>query len=396
MIQIKGKYNTATIFIDNIDDVTKDQIQNMVNHPAFAKTRISIMPDTHAGKGSVIGFTMQMNGYVIPNIVGVDIGCGMLAYNLGKIDVNFEEFDNFIRENIPSGFSIHTKLQDKEVHIDDDFLAKLSSCCSRTSQSLERVLLSLSSCGGGNHFHELDKDPNGDIWFVTHTGSRNFGLKIANFYQNEAKRLSKDMFIEEGIYKDLEYLPTRFGGNEYCVDMMIAQEYASLNREMIAQCVIKRFFKTMAKDKIESVHNYINFKDNIIRKGAVSAQLNERLIIPFNMRDGIAICKGKGNLKWNFSSPHGAGRITSRIKAKATLSIEDFKKSMEGIFSTCVNEGTLDESPMAYKDMNTILEAIKDTVDIEFLMKPIYNFKAEEKEKPWKKSGENKLEGVRV
>jgi RNA-splicing ligase RtcB len=195
------------------------------------------------------------------------------------------------------------------------------------------------------------------------------------------------MFMDEGKYKDLEYLPMDFGGREYCYDMETAQGYACENRELIAQRILKGFFGVgiMAKDRIETIHNYISFTDNIVRKGAVSAQLNERLIIPFNMRDGIAICRGKGNVKYNFSAPHGAGRTLSRQKAKHTLSVEDFKKSMEGIYSSSINEGTLDESPMAYKDMNVILDNIKDTVDVEFLMKPIYNFKAEEKEKPWQK-----------
>jgi len=385
MIQIKGKYNTATIFIDEIDDVTKDQIQTMVNHPAFAKTRISIMPDTHAGKGSVIGFTMRMNGYVIPNIVGVDIGCGMLAYNMGPRVIDFKLFDEFIKANIPSGFNINEKLPD-ENYLTPDYILALKQTCLVTNQSIERTLLSLGTLGGGNHFIEIDKAPSNDIWFVIHTGSRNFGLKIAKFHQDKAKSLSNTMFMEEE-YKDLEFLPMDHGGREYCHDMKIAQIFAMENRELIAQRILKGFFGPgiMAKDRIETIHNYISFTDNIVRKGAVSAQLNERLIIPFNMRDGIAICKGKGNLKYNFSAPHGAGRLMSRTKAKATVSIDDFKKSMEGIYSSCISEKTLDESPMAYKDMNTILDNIKDTVDVEFLMKPIYNYKAEEEDKPWKR-----------
>ena len=397
MIQIKGKYNTATIFIDELDNFTRDQIQNMVNHPAFAKTRISIMPDTHAGKGSVIGFTMRLNGYVIPNIVGVDIGCGMLAYNMGnsnltvKHQIDLKLFDEFIKENIPCGFNINKEYPD-QCDITSEFLMQLKTVCLKTNQSIERVLYSMGTLGGGNHFIEIDKAPDGDIWFVIHTGSRNFGLQIANWHQNKAKNLSKTMFIEEDKYKDLEYLPMDHGGREYCADMQIAQQYACENREMIAQKILKRFFKpgVVAKDRIETVHNYISFKDNIVRKGAVSAHLDERLLIPFNMRDGVAICKGKGNLRYNFSAPHGAGRISSRTKAKATISMDTFKKSMEGIYSSCISERTLDESPDAYKDMNIILNNIKDTVDVEFLMKPIYNFKAEEEDKPWKKRKEAK------
>lgn len=385
MIQIKGQYNTATVFIDELDDVTKNQIQNMVNHPAFAKTRIAIMPDTHAGKGSVIGFTMRINGYVIPNIVGVDIGCGMLAYNMGPIFVGLEMFDEFIKKNIPSGFNINEKLPD-ENYITPEFLMQLKTVCLATSQSIERTLLSLGTLGGGNHFIEIDKAPNNDLWFIIHTGSRNFGLRIAEWHQDKARSLAKTMFMEEGKYKDLEFLPIDHGGREYCHDMVIAQKFASENRELIAQRILKGFFvDVMAKERIETIHNYISFTDNIVRKGAVSAQLDERLIIPFNMRDGIAVCKGKGNLKYNFSAPHGAGRILSRTKAKATFTLDEFKKSMEGIYSSSINQGTLDESPMAYKDMNIILNNIKDTVDIEFLMKPIYNYKAEEQEKPWKK-----------
>jgi RNA-splicing ligase RtcB len=329
---------------------------------------------------------MRLNGYVIPNIVGVDIGCGMLSYNMGPRVIDLKLFDEFIRKTIPSGFNINTELPDED-YLTPEFQVRLSGVCSRTSQSVERVLLSLGTLGGGNHFIEIDKAPNDDIWFTIHSGSRNFGLKIAEWHQNKARSLAKTMFMDEGKYKDLEYLPMEFGGKEYCFDMQTAQEYACENRELIAQRILKGFFGvgTMAKDRIETIHNYISFKDNIIRKGAVSAQLDERLIIPFNMRDGIAICKGKGNVKYNFSAPHGAGRILSRQKAKHTLSVEDFKKSMEGIYSSCINEGTLDESPMAYKDMNVILENIKDTVDIEYLLKPIFNFKAEEDEKPWQK-----------
>jgi len=387
MLEYKGKYNTAYVMIDEIEDELVQKIYKILNHPAFAKSYIVIMPDCHDGAGACIGFTMKMNDYIIPNVVGVDIGCGIAAYKLGEISPDLKKLDSFIHKTIPSGFA-H---RDKIVYHDIDkwkqatrwiseFENSTYETCNNIAEDQQKVLHQLASLGGGNHFIEVDLNKDtGEYWLVVHTGSRNFGLRVANFYQKKAKELMKTMFVGAGEYAGLEYLPWEHGGNSYWKDMQVAQLFAEKNRCFIALQILR--FLGLDYDvleKIESVHNYISEKDLIIRKGAISAYGNERILIPFNMRDGIAIGTGRSNKRWNFSAPHGAGRIMSRGKAKKELKMEDFIASMEGIFSSTIQEDTLDEAPMVYKDMNLILEAIKPTVDIEFLMRPVYNFKAAE------------------
>ena len=381
MQTFRGKYNSANVMIDELDQETISQIYSFLNHPAFANTYIAIMPDTHAGAGAVIGYTAKMNEYVIPNVVGVDIGCGVLAYPLEVTDIDFKKFDQFIKKNVPSGFNIRST--DEKMVIGKkprDFFRTADDVldlAGKTGQEREKVIGSIGTLGGGNHFIEIDKTDDGKFWLLIHSGSRNFGLRVANHYQGKAKELLKTMFVGADAYKNLEYLPIGFGAEEYLEAMRIAQDYARLNRGVMAQ-VIMHFFGESAwnNEAIETVHNYINFEDKIIRKGAVSAHEGERLVIPFNMRDGVIVCKGKGNKKWNYSAPHGAGRILSRRKAKETLSMDEFKSSMEGIYTTTATENTIDESPMAYKDKDVIIEAIQETVEIEFFMKPVYNFKA--------------------
>jgi tRNA-splicing ligase RtcB len=387
---LKGKYNSANVMIDEIDELTSQQIYSFLNHPAFARTYIAIMPDCHAGNGAVIGFTSKFNDYVIPNIVGVDIGCGVLAINLGyralTSDQDFELLDQFIKERIPSGFkirSISEKLGDGR-HLEDAFGDKLLSevldVAIESGQERSKVVGSLGTLGGGNHFIEIDHDENnGEDWLLIHSGSRNFGLRVADYYQDKAKDLLKKMFIDDDVFKGLEYLPMDFGGNEYLKAMKVAQQYAHLNRQVMAGLILDDFFGVASQDNlrsIETVHNYVSFEDNIIRKGAVSAQEGEQLVIPFNMRDGVMVCRGKGSKKWNCSAPHGAGRILSRKKAKETIKLEDFQTTMKGIYTSTANSSTIDESPMAYKDKDMIVEAVAETVDIEFFMKPVYNFKA--------------------
>jgi len=387
MLTYRGKYNSANVMIDDVEQETVSQIYSFLNHPAFAKTYIAIMPDCHAGAGAVIGFTAKMNEYVIPNVVGVDIGCGVLAINLGYPNIDFAKLDTFIKENIPSGFSIRsyrqrlvTAIQSEYQYPEDyveDFKGEMYDLIEKTEQDVSKVFGSIGTLGGGNHFIEIDLDNSyGTNWLLIHTGSRNFGLRIANYYQNKAKDLLKKMFVAADAYKGLEYLPLGMGAESYLDAMKVAQRYASMNRYAIADILLRGFFKLPGIERIETVHNYINFEDKIIRKGAVSAQKGERLVIPFNMRDGVAVCTGKGNTKWNCSAPHGAGRILSRKKAKETLSIDEFTSEMEGIYTTTATQDTIDESPMAYKDMNTIVEAIGETVEIEFIMRPVYNFKA--------------------
>jgi tRNA-splicing ligase RtcB (3'-phosphate/5'-hydroxy nucleic acid ligase) len=390
MKTLTGKYNSANVMIDEIDEETSKQISSFLNHPAFARTYIAIMPDCHAGAGAVIGFTSRFNDYVIPNIVGVDIGCGVLGINLGRTvfasDQDFERLDRFIKANIPSGFNIRS-ISEKMVNnlrpeetVDDDLLSSVLEVITETGQDRSRVIGSIGTLGGGNHFIEIDHNVStGEDWLLIHSGSRNFGLRVAGHYQDKAKDLLKKMFINENIYKGLEYLPLDLGGKEYLEAMKVAQQYASLNRRVMAKLIVGWILRDDCYDtlpSIETIHNYISFEDNIIRKGAVSAREGEHLVIPFNMRDGVMVCRGKGCKKWNYSAPHGAGRILSRHKAKDTIKLEDFQNTMKGIYTTTADDTTIDESPMAYKHKDIIIEAVAETVDIEFFMKPVYNFKA--------------------
>ena len=390
MIIHKGKYNEAIIMVDDLDQETISQIYSFLNHPAFAKGHIAIMADAHAGAGSCIGFTMKMNEYVIPNVVGVDIGCGVLAINLGyplfEGKKDFEHLDHFIKQNIPSGFNIRS-VSDRmpnnkkpEDMFDKKLLREIREVVKTTRQDIQRVKGSVGTLGGGNHFIEVDHcEETGMDWLLVHSGSRNFGLRVANHYQSKAKDLLKKLFVGSDAYKGLEYLPLDMGGDEYIEAMKVAQDFASLNRRLMANLIIQWISGNSPigeLETIETIHNYINFDDNIIRKGAVSAQRGERLVIPFNMRDGTAVCIGKGSSKWNYSAPHGAGRLLSRRKAKEQLVLKEFQDAMEGIYTTTATQNTLDEAPMAYKDMDYVVKAIGETVDIDFFMKPVYNFKA--------------------
>lgn len=374
MITMKGRYNSANIMIDEIDQTTKDQIQGMLNCPVFSKSYIAIMPDCHAGAGSVIGFTMELNDYIIPNIVGVDIGCGMLSVKTDLKDIDLKGLDNFIKTNIPSGFKKHNEVCfDNKAY--EDYLERN---CNHIGLDIKNVLLSIGTLGGGNHFIEAGKDEDGYVWITIHTGSRNFGLKIAQYFQDYAKEKLKNHFVEgfeglEFIHKsDLMY-------DKYLDYMRIAQNYAEFNRKNIMKIILSYLngvetFEVL--EEIDTVHNYINLQDRIIRKGAISANKDEKVVIPFNMRDGLIIAKGKGSKKYNYSAPHGAGRILSRNKAKSTLDMQEFEKEMEGVYTTTAVQSTLDEAPMAYKDKDIILENIKETVDILHFVKPIYNFKS--------------------
>ena len=376
MITKKGKYNTANIMIDSIDDATDKQIQDFLNHPAFANSYIAIMPDTHAGKGAVIGFTMKMNDYLIPNVIGVDIGCGMLSAKFDLSNIDLKKFDLFIKENIPSGFHIHT---DNGRHFTPQLnreLVDVYDICHKIGIDENKVFKSTGTLGGGNHFIEAGIDSRGFIWVTIHSGSRNFGLRVAKYHQAKAKETLKKYFSPY-VGTELEFLVDGTPEyDEYLLDLEIAQRYAAINR----WCILKEIIKFIGKEpinKIGSTHNFID-KDGIIRKGATSAREGEDVIIPFNMRDGIAICTGRGNPKYNYSAPHGARRILSRVKAKEQLSVENFKKQMSdaGIYTTTATAEALDEAPDAYKDMNVILENIKETVDVVEMVKPIYNFKS--------------------
>lgn len=404
-MEIWGKYNIAKSFTDDIEQGALEQITNLLNQEFVKDSKVRIMPDVHQGVGCVIGFTAHMGDKVIPNIVGVDIGCGMLTVELGNIDLDLPRLDEVIRKYVPSGRNVH---EGRKVRFDG--LDKLY--CYRELKDTKRIERSVGTLGGGNHFIEVNIDSNNNKYLVIHSGSRNLGKQIAEIYQKLAVDLcsgKEEFFIrkeeliktykEQGRrkeinkalkelgkeYKNLEpkypkelcYL-TGVYRDRYLHDMKIAQEFAKKNREMMANNILNNLLGKEL-DEFEffhTIHNFIDFRDNIIRKGAISAYEGEKVLIPINMRDGSILAKGKGNPDWNYSAPHGAGRLKSRTDAKEAFTLEDFKKTMEGIYTTSVNEGTLDESPFAYKSMDDILGKIEDTVEVIDILKPIYNFKA--------------------
>jgi len=392
------------IFTDVIEPEATNQIYTLIKQPAFQDCKVRIMPDVHAGAGCVIGFTADLGNKVIPNIVGVDIGCGMLTVELGKIEIDFEKLDEVVRKYIPSGREVHEGRQVKFDKLKDLY-------CYREISDTKRIERSIGTLGGGNHFIEIDVDDNNNKYLVIHSGSRNLGKQVADHYQNLAVELmqGKDELYEQqeklikeykasgrkkeiqaaikelhrtfqpnklGIPKELCYLEGKYR-DRYLHDMGICQEYAEVNRWTMARLILDKYGFSSFGD-FSTVHNYIDHDSNIVRKGAVSAKKDEILLIPINMRDGSLICKGKGNDDWNQSAPHGAGRLMSRSKAKEILSVEEFENTMDGIFTTCVGQSTLDESPMAYKSMDDIVNNISDTVEILKVIKPIYNFKASE------------------
>ena len=371
MLEFQGKYNKGKILIDYVESNVVSQLKTILDKECFSNTNIVVMPDCHMSSGGVmVGFTMTLNDFIIPSIVGVDIGCGVTAYNLGRLKaVKCEKLDRFIRKNVPVGMNVHD-----EPVIEPEEIAE---AISRLDFNYKHVMCSIGSLGGGNHFCELDKDENNNYWLVIHTGSRNFGFEIAQRHMNKAKENMKKLFGES--YKGFEYLSDEEDKQAYLRDLSIAQKFASLNRETIARIIIKKYFKLDfdSVKKIESIHNYIDLENNILRKGAISAKEGEEVIIPFNMAFGCAVGIGKSSEEFNFSAPHGAGRVMSRTDAVHKVAKEAYEKSMKGVFSTSVNKHTLDESPMVYKKPKLILENIKDLVDISYFMKPVYNLKAE-------------------
>lgn len=376
MIEYQGKYGKCKVMTYSIDPVAVSQLYDFLNCPASEGASIVIMPDVHAGAGCTIGLTSTTTDKVIPALVGVDIGCGVLGYRFQYHDrVNFEGLDEFIRRVIPCGFSVNEKKQDE--FLDKDLLEEVKDVVKKTDQEESRVLRSLGSLGGGNHFIELGKVPSdvgGGYMLTVHSGSRHFGLSIANFYQKIAR-------TKLGNRHGLEWLEGQ-DSLDYLNSMGTAQRYAEVNRELMCFRILDGFFGDSATnlEPILSVHNYIDFRTNMIRKGAISAVEGEQVIIPWNMRDGLVVGVGKGNADWNWSAPHGAGRSMGRKAAKAQFSVDDFKATMDkaGVWSSCIGKGTIDESPMAYKNHEDIQEALKDTVDIKYTVKPIYNFKAGE------------------
>lgn len=394
MMLLQGKYDQAKVFTDNIDNEALSQIIELCNQEYAAESRIRIMPDCHAGMGCTIGTTMTITDKVCPSSVGVDIGCGMAVTVIKEKEIDFVRLDDVIREHIPAGFDIRST----EHPFTEKIRIKELLC--RKYINMERAVLSLGTLGGGNHFIEVGRDDSGRVYLVVHTGSRHMGKQIADYYQDIAYKKLKDMKEEkqrlverlrkEGreseiqaelkklnaskIKKDLAYVKGS-DFDDYIHDMKIAQEYAVYNRLAITQVIVSKMGFTPL-EQFTTIHNYINMDDMILRKGAISARAGEKVIIPMNMRDGSLICIGKGNPDWNYSAPHGAGRIMSRSEAKRSISLSEFKESMKGIWTTSVSTETVDESPMVYKPMEEIIENIKDTVEIQAIVKPLYNFKA--------------------
>ena len=392
-IIIKGDSGReARVYAKTFEHEAYGQIKNLLNFEPYWDSQIVVMPDAHAGKGCTVGTTMTITDKVTPNLVGVDIGCGMLVVRLKDKEVDLLRLDRVINNKIPSGFNVHTK---KKATFD------LEGLRCKKHVDLARAIISLGTLGGGNHFIELAKSQeDGVLYLIIHSGSRKLGGDTCKYYQdlafqkvNEMKSVREDIVkklteekrtdeIEQALKtlkkpsanKDLAVL-TGEDFHNYMNDMRIVQMYASINRFTMADIIIKEMgFSEMYR--FETVHNYIDFESMILRKGAVSADEGEILIIPMNMRDGSLLCEGKGNYLWNYSAPHGAGRLMSRSKAKAELDFEEFQETMSDVYTSSVNRSTLDEAPAAYKDMQEIIDCIEDTVDIIDILKPIYNFKA--------------------
>ena len=383
--------NEVKVFAKTFEQEAYDQIKALANFEPYQNEKIRIMPDAHAGKGCTIGTTMTIADKVTPSLVGVDINCAILVIELQEREIDLKELDSVIHKNVPSGFNTHLV----PIH---SFGFKNLRCAKHVNW--ERALLSIGSLGGGNHFIEVDKSEDGRLYLVIHSGSRNLGVGVCNYYQNlayknisnraegrnklisslkaqgrekdinaELQKLKKPKFAKELAYLEGEDF------EDYINDMEIVQQFASLNRKTIAELILGHMGLHVVST-FETIHNYIDTKNMILRKGAVSAQKGEKFIVPINMRDGSLICIGKGNEDWNCSAPHGAGRLMSRSKAKETVSMNEYQRSMEGIYTTSVNDSTIDEAPQVYKPIEEIMEAIKPTADIVEVITPIYNYKA--------------------
>lgn len=399
-LEIKGKVNTAICYAKVVEDEAIEQVRRMCDYAMTEGSRIRIMPDVHAGKGCTIGTTMTIVDKAVPNVVGVDIGCGMYTVKLGKRDIDFERVDE-AAHFIPSGMNVWEGRQER--------FNLTEFRCYRDLKDSKRLERSLGTLGGGNHFIEIDEATDGTKYLIIHSGSRNLGKQVAEIYQRLAINLSKGYgdylekrdeiirtYKEQGrkneiqealkqlhwqVYEsptsmpeDLCYLEGKYL-EDYLHDVVICQRFARRSREKMAEIILERTGMT-GSEAFHTIHNYIDTDEMILRKGAIAAHCGEKVLIPINMRDGSVLAIGKGNPEWNYSAPHGAGRIMSRSKAFKDLSMEEYKKTMEGIYTTSVNENTLDEAPMAYKSLEDIIDVIRESVDVIDLMKPIYNFKA--------------------
>lgn len=401
MKTIHGVYAFAKIFTDTIEDYALSQIQLLCDNPAFEGCRIRVMPDVHPGKVGTIGFTSTVSRRILPQVVGIDLGCGVTLVKLKQKKAEFQKLDKVIRERVPSGFCVRSK---PHRYVREFDLLQLN-CIEHIS--VEKAEVSLGTLGGGNHFIEIDRASDGTNYLVIHTGSRNLGKQTAEIYQKLAVELNqgkeeyfkkKDALIAQykaagrrkeiqqallelhwkhkplSVPEDLCYVYGSYF-EDYLHDVEICQEFAVRNRELIVEILLERTGLS-GEGGFHTIHNYIDTEEMILRKGAIAAHEGEKVLIPINMRDGSVLAVGKGNQEWNYSAPHGAGRVMSRKKAKASLSMEDYEAAMEGIYTTSVNENTLDEAPSAYKSLDDIIGVIRDSVDVIEIMKPIYNFKA--------------------
>ncbi len=398
MFEVAGKYNTAKIFTDIVDQASISQVIELCNQEFTSGSRIRLMPDIHAGAGCTVGTTMTITDKVVPNLVGVDIGCGMETVRIRERHIELQKLDKLIHQKIPSGFAVRDKTHRYLGRINLNEL-----CCAKYVKMIHAEK-SMGTLGGGNHFIEADQDEEGNIYIVIHSGSRHLGLEVAHYYQEEGYKVlnrtdqaSLQQMIDEmkaagrqkEIQKELKRIKNLKQTNIpktlayvsgdlfdcYLHDMRIVQQYAMLNRQAMMDEIVKGM-KLHVEEQFTTIHNYIDTEAMILRKGAVSAQAGEWLLIPINMRDGSLICTGKGNEDWNYSAPHGAGRLMSRAQAKQSFTVSEFKKQMADVYTTSVNSATLDECPMAYKDMKDIVDNIGPAVTIERVIKPIYNFKA--------------------
>ncbi len=402
MLELQGKYNQAKVFTDVVDPASIAQVIELCNQEFTAGSRIRLMPDVHAGVGCTVGTTMTITDKVVPNLVGVDIGCGMETVRIREDHLELQKLDKLIYEKIPSGFAIRSQAHRYADRIDLEEL-----CCARHID-MRRAERSIGTLGGGNHFIEVDRDEEGQLYVIVHSGSRHLGLEVAKYYQEEGykvlnrtdeaalsqviaemkaagrqKEIQKELkrrknLKQTSVPKALAYVSGALF-DQYIHDMKLVQRFAALSRQAMVEEIVKGM-KLHVEEQFTTVHNYIDTDAMILRKGAVSAQAEEKLLIPINMRDGSLLCVGKGNEDWNCSAPHGAGRLMSRGEAKQSFTVSQFKKEMDGIYTTSVGQNTLDECPMAYKGMEDILDNIGPTARVEKIIRPVYNFKAGEGE----------------
>ena len=374
MIQIKGKYTDATIMClgdapgETIDQYAVAQVQMIADNEASRGCTIRVMPDVHPGKIGPIGLTMTIKDMVIPSLVGVDIGCGMSMVKLGKVRKDFQKLDAVIRERVPAGFDVRKDIHSLAVEFDLDDLR-----CSKSVRN-DKALLSLGTLGGGNHFIELDEDKKGNAYLIIHSGSRHLGKEVADFYVTKGYRYLRDHGRDD-VPVELVFLTGELL-DDYLHDVRIVQKYAELNRRIMLKEICKGM-KWKPVEEQNCIHNYVDMSGDepILRKGAISAKENEDVIIPINMRDGVILGKGRGNEEWNYSAPHGAGRVASRKEVLDSHTVSEYKSTMKGIYSSCIGKETLDEAPFAYRNLEYVKEAIKDTVEITEILTPVFNYK---------------------